>query len=557
MKKKSFYRIGSYLCILFLCLSMLSGCGGQKKLTSMKAVNDGPLFTMDDKYKTFYEVFLYSYYDSNKDGIGDIRGLTQKLDYLNDGDDKTNTDLGVNGIWLMPIMPSDSYHKYDVKDYESIDPSYGTLDDFKELVKAAHKRKISLIIDFVMNHTSSEHPWFTQACDYLKGLHGQPADETKCPYISYYHFTQKKENDTYYPVGDSGWYYEGEFSSNMPDLNLENEQVKEEFSKIVDFWLGLGVDGFRLDAAGEYDAGNDAQNIKTLRWFNDMVKQKDKDAYIVAEVWKGFDTYKTYYQSGIDSCFDFSFANASGIIANTLKHTSGANALTYGNSIVSAQKAILAQNKDAIDAPFYTNHDMGRSAGYYSGDFAENKVKIAGAMNLFMSGNAFVYYGEELGMKGAGKDENKRAPMYWSKDKNAIGMCQGPPNMDEVKMLYPSLEEQESDEDSIYNFYKQAILLRNRYPQIARGREKVINSMSDENTCAIAKTYKKESIVLLYNLSDHAQTVSVDTKEFEKLNIKNPVIGGMLLSDKGSVTYKEDKEVTLPPYSVVLFSKKK
>lgn len=184
---------------------------------------------IDDKYRTYYEVFLYSFSDSNGDGIGDIRGLIDKLDYINDGDDTTDTDLGCNGIWLMPVMPSTTYHKYDVTDYEDIDAEYGDLDDFKELVTECHKRGMRLIIDLVMNHTSSKHPWFEAACDYIEGLGGAEPSEAECPYFGYYNFTREPKGDVYYEVGDTGWYYEAQFWSEMPDLNLENQAVRDEF----------------------------------------------------------------------------------------------------------------------------------------------------------------------------------------------------------------------------------------------------------------------------------------------------------------------------------------
>ena len=137
--------------ILAVCMVFsMTACGGEK------------VEVPDDNYRTYYEVFVRSYYDSDGDGIGDIPGLTQKLDYIQ--------ELGFNGIWLMPIMPSMTYHKYDVTDYYSIDSEYGTLDDFKVLLEEAHKRGINVIIDMVFNHTSSEHPWFKEACNYLKTL---------------------------------------------------------------------------------------------------------------------------------------------------------------------------------------------------------------------------------------------------------------------------------------------------------------------------------------------------------------------------------------------------
>ena len=509
---------------------------------------------IDDKYRTYYEVFLYSFADSNGDGIGDIRGLIDKLDYINDGDDTTDTDLGCNGIWLMPIMPSTTYHKYDVTDYEDIDAEYGDLDDFKELVAECHKRGIRLIIDLVMNHTSSKHPWFEAACDYIEGLGGAEPSEAECPYFGYYNFTREPKGDVYYEVGDTGWYYEAQFWSEMPDLNLENQAVRDEFDGITSFWMDLGVDGFRLDAAGEYETGQTTKNIEILSWFHSMVEEKNADAYIVAEVWQDLDTYAKYYESGIDSCFDFAFANADGIIADSLKKTAGYNASSYGNAAANVQKKLAAYNADYIDAPFYTNHDMARSAGYYSGDYSENMTKISGAMNLFMSGNVFLYYGEELGMKGSGKDENKRAPMYWSDagdGKTAEGMCRGPEGMDAIKMKYGSLEEQKDDPDSVYNFYRAVIKLRDAYPEIARGQVTFLKDLSDENVCVLKKTWNDRELVIAFNLSEQAETVDLSDVTLNGREGAKMSLGGALAATDEEIGFSGGT-LSLPAYSVAI-----
>ena len=509
---------------------------------------------IDDKYRTYYEVFLYSFADSNGDGIGDIRGLIDKLDYINDGDDTTDTDLGCNGIWLMPVMPSTTYHKYDVMDYEDIDAEYGDLDDFKELVAECHKRGIRLIIDLVMNHTSSKHPWFEAACDYIEGLGGAEPSEAECPYFGYYNFTREPKGDVYYEVGDTGWYYEAQFWSEMPDLNLENQAVRDEFDGITSFWMDLGVDGFRLDAAGEYETGQTTKNIEILSWFHSMVEEKNADAYIVAEVWQDLDTYAKYYESGIDSCFDFAFANADGIIADSLKKTAGYNASSYGNAAANVQKKLAAYNADYIDAPFYTNHDMARSAGYYSGDYSENMTKISGAMNLFMSGNAFLYYGEELGMKGSGKDENKRAPMYWSDagdEKTAEGMCHGPEGMDAIKMKYGSLEEQKDAPDSVYNFYRAVIKLRNAYPEIARGQVEFLKDLSDENVCVLKKTWNDRELVIAFNLSEQAETVDLSDVTLNGREGTKMSLGGALATTDEEIGFSGGT-LSLPAYSVAI-----
>lgn len=520
-------------------------------LELMKAFNNRKLNIIEDQYRNYYEIFVYSFYDSDGDGIGDLQGVISQLDYINDGSDMNDTDLGMNGIWLMPIMPSTTYHKYDVTDYCAIDEEYGTLEDFEELVKESHERGIAVTIDFVMNHTSSQHPWFQEAVSYLKGLsEGEEPDEKECPYVGYYNFSKEKQSG-YSQLDGTDWYYEAQFWSEMPDLNLGNEAVREEFEKIVDFWLALGVDGFRMDAAKEYYTGNDEKNVEVLTWFHDMVTEKKEDAYIVAEVWNDKAIYAKYYASGIDSCFNFDFAGSDGIIANTLKMSKTEGAGLYGKAVAGLDTLFSQYSDSYVDAPFYTNHDMARSAGYYAGEYSENQTKMAQAMNLFMTGNAFLYYGEELGMKGAGKDENKRAAMYWSADANAKGMCKGPMDMDKVTMKYGSLEEQKKDENSIYYFVKEAIRLRNCYPEIARGDVEFLEEVSNESVCVLRKTYQEQEILLVFNLSNETQTVDLSAVELSQKSGADLEIGGLLLTEAQQVTIESGK-VEMPLYSVLL-----
>lgn len=519
-------------------------------LSLMQQLNTADENVIDDKYRTFYEVFVYSFYDSDGNGIGDLQGLIDKLDYINDGDPATDTDLGCNGIWLMPIMPSSTYHKYDVTNYEEIDPSYGTLDDFKTLITECHKRGINVIIDLVMNHTSSHHKWFREASQYLKSLpEGAEPDASECPYVDYYNFSKERDGG-YNQLEGTDWYYESQFWSEMPDLNWDNDAVKAEFEDVAKFWLDLGVDGFRLDAAKEFYSGNNEKNIETLKWFNDMVKAQKEDAYIVGEVWMDSTIYTQYYASGIDSFFDFDFADKGGVIAKTVN---GINkATSYGKNLVKLQDLLKEYSDTAIDAPFYTNHDMARGAGYYSGDNSAAQTKIAEAMNLLMTGNAFLYYGEELGMKGAGKDENKRAPMYWSLDENATGMCDGPKDMEPIKMKYDSLEEQEKDGNSIYNYVKQVIALRNQHPAIARGEVAFDEGISDTNICAIQKTYEDEKLTIVFNISAESQTVDLTKSSLgvaaEDTDLQ---IAGELIDGTEVVTL-EDNTLTMPAYSIVI-----
>lgn len=520
-------------------------------LSLMEEVNTKEVLVSEDNYRTWYEVFVYSFYDSDGDGIGDLRGLTEKLDYINDGDPATDTDLGCDGIWLMPIMPSTTYHKYDVTDYCDIDPEYGTMEDFEAFVEACHSRGINVIIDMVINHTSSQHEWFQTAASYLKSLpEGAEPDAAECPYVDYYNFSKEKLGG-YCELPGTDWYYEAQFWSEMPDVNLGNEMVREEYSQIIDFWLDKGVDGFRLDAAKEYYSGNNTANVEVLTWFNDMVKERKSDAYIVAEVWTDMATYGGYYESGIDSCFDFAFAEQSGTITSVVRGSAISGAKSYGNALVKLQDTLDSHSDSYIDAPFYTNHDTARGAGYYAGDYAVNQIKMSQAMNLLMTGSAFLYYGEEIGMKGSGIDENKRAPMYWTTDETAAGMCQGPAAMEEINMIYGSLEEQQGDGNSIYNFVRETIQVRNSYPAIMRGRVALEGDLSGEDVCVIRKSYDGQEVLLAFNISAETQTVDLSGISLEGADTELQV-GSVLLTSADITATLENGTLTMPAYSVTI-----
>ena len=507
-----------------------------------------PLNVIDDNYRTYYEVFVYSFYDSDGDGIGDLQGLTSKLDYINDGDNTTDTDLGCNGIWLMPVHPSPTYHKYDVTDYYGIDPAYGTLEDFQAFLSACDERGIKVIMDLVLNHTSSEHPWFREACAYLRELGDGEPDITQCQYFDYYHFT-KEPTSGYSQVGGTDWYYEAQFWSEMPDLNLDCEELKEEIKSITQYWLDMGVGGFRLDAVKEYYTDSVPDNIEFLRWLTDTVKSQKEDAYLVGEAWVNISSYAQYYESGIDSLFDFSFAGAEGVIAKVMN---GSSAERYGTAVAELDETFGQYSESYIDAPFYTNHDMARSVGYYVGENADNRVKMAGAMNLFMSGSAFLYYGEELGMRGSGKDENKRAPMYWSKNADAEGMCDGPADMDDFEMKYDSLEEQEQNASSIYRYYRKAIKIRNQNPEIARGVAEYLAEVSSDRVCVLRKTYEGSELLLVFVTGADAESVDLSGLTLNGHPVDDSTeVRAALVTGEEQITV-ENGVAKMPGYSVLV-----
>lgn len=489
-------------------------------------------------YPTFYEIFVYSFCDSDGDGVGDLNGITSKLDYLQ--------ELGVGGIWLTPIHPATTYHKYDVMDYYDIDPQFGTLEDFDNFMAACQERGIAVILDLVLNHSSSMHPWFQEAKTYLESLEpGQEPDTSACPYVDFYHFTQNPPDPTYYPLTGEQWYYEGGFWSEMPDLNLDNPELRAEIRNIMGFWMERGVSGFRLDAAKEYVSGNTQKNVEILKFITDTAKELNPDAYLVAEVWEGFQTVAEYYESGIPSLFDFPFANTSGKIPSVLRAAD--NEKTVRSFATAQEKAYAAYEKynpEFIDAPFLSNHDTGRIAGFVNRD--EAKMKLAAAMNLMMSGTAFVYYGEELGMLGSGNDPSKRAPMLWNLE-GTDGVTNPPPEC-VLPEEYPlgSLTEQRDDPQSIWNYYRAAIALRNAIPAISRGVPTAETALNQGTVSATRKTFGTETAIILMNIG--TQAAEVNLSEYADYTL-----AGALTADEAPVA-AEAGSLTLPPFAVAVLT---
>ena len=460
----------------------------EKALQQIRTLGESP----DDNYRTFYEIFVYSFCDSDGDGIGDLQGVISKLDYLE--------ELGIQGIWFMPLHPSTSYHKYNVSDYYAIDPQYGTMADFEELLAECEKRDIHVIIDLVVNHTGSEHAWFKEAVSYLQTLPaGAEPKLEDCKYLDYYFFSKESSSGSR-PVEGTDWYYEGAFDFTMPDLNLGSEAVREEIRNIMQFWIDKGVAGFRLDAAKEFYSGSTSKNVEVLSWIQETATSIKPDCYLVAEVWESFGQITKYYESGITSLFNFAFANSDGKITKVLQGAGNESVVTtFATALEKADKAYGAANPNYIDAPFLSNHDVGRIAGFAARD--ENKMKIAAAMNLFMSGSAFIYYGEEIGMPGSGNDPSKRAPFYWNEARND-GTTNPPPEC-ELPETYElgSLEEQRGDDDSLYNYYRQAIAIRNALPQMARGNTTAETELNKGCVSAFRKTWNEDACIVLMNIS--------------------------------------------------------
>jgi alpha-amylase len=431
----------------------------------------------------FYEVFVRSFYDGDGDGAGDLRGLLAKLDYLNDGDPAGGQDLGVTALWLMPVAASPSYHGYDVTDYTTVNPDYGTNDDFRALVAEAHRRGVRIIVDMVLNHTSDQHPWF------LDSASGPDAERR-----DWYVWSEEAPAGTQTRWHErNGAYYYGYFWGGMPDLNLQNPEVTAALYEVARFWIEeMDVDGFRLDAARHYvEEGNTLiHTAATHAWLQDFYRYSqglDPQIVTVAEVWDVSDVVATYVGTDVDLAFEFSLATAILLGVND----GGVTALT------SALKEIQRLYPGGHFATFLTNHDQNRVMDALGRD--EAKARLAATVLLTLPGVPFVYYGEEIGMTGSKPDEKIRTPMQWTAGPQA-GFTSGTP----WQPLNEGTEErnveaQAANPASLLNHYRSLIALRQAHPALSSPDLQVLES-DGKTVLAYLRAMDEEAVLVVLNL---------------------------------------------------------
>lgn len=425
----------------------------------------------------FYQVFVRTFYDKSGNKTGDFQGLKEKIPYLK--------DLGVNALWLMPINSSPSYHGYDVTDFKGVNKDFGSIEDFKDFLQEAHKNGIKVIIDLVLNHVASSHPWFIQALM-----------DKNSPYREYFvwstPFDDMKEKGSWgqqvwYNRGDQGFY--AVFWSGMPDLNYRNPKLRKEIKDATKFWLDLGVDGFRLDASRYIDTNED---VTRLWWhdFNSYVKSINKDAFIVGENWDNSIDFVGQFMETMDSSFNFS-------LRDTIISASKGHDVDIFEEIELRNIIYSNYHKNFIDSLFIGNHDMIRVASELKGNIKMQKFALSILMTL--PGTPFIYYGEEIGLFGTKPDENLREPMDWYKSAQGKGMT----SMKTGRMTFTkandgiSVEEQEKDKNSILNFTKNLIKIRKDNPLFIYGTYKKLELGQKVNAYEI--TQGEEKIIVIHN----------------------------------------------------------
>jgi alpha-amylase len=457
----------------------------------------------------FYEIFVRSFADSNADGIGDFRGLTAKLDYLNDGDPKTDSDLGVDALWLMPVFLSPSYHGYDTIDYEKIEPGYGTGEDFDHFIAEAHRRGIKVILDLVVNHTSNQHPWFVDSASSPKSAHrnwyvwrGDDPGWTQP-------FGDSRGGPTWHLNDKDGQYFYGIFWSGMPDLNYDEPAVREEMKRIATHWLAKGVDGFRLDATRHLFASGpgEQQNNqpKTHAYLKELaaaVRKAKPQAVMVGENWVDTEEQIAPYfgstaevAGGDELPMNFDFPLAKEIV-------DGLNAGDAASLGARLEEVNEVYPHGVIDTPFLTNHDQTRLATQLGNDSA--KQRLAAAILLTLPGAPFLYYGEELGLQNGpgGQDPFKRTPMPWDSTPGA-GFTTAPkpwfnfaPGRETANVAAET-----GDPSSLLSHYRRLIRLRHSSPALMKGTLTILSpTRSSTPILAFLRETGGERVLVLHNV---------------------------------------------------------
>ena len=492
--------------------------------------------------RVFYQIFVRSFCDLDGDGVGDFQGLTSRLDYLNDGDPTTGDDLDVDGVWLMPVFESPSYHGYDTTNYLRINPAYGTEEDFDLFLVEAHRRGIRVVLDLMINHTSIHHPWFLAA-----------ALSPDSPRRDWYVWRTDDPGWTqpwgHYPtwhLSHGGWYYYGIFWAGMPDLNFRTPAVREAVEEIAVFWLQRGVDGFRLDAARHIVAEgpgllqNDTPQTHTYwREFSTFVRNQAPGTLLLGEVWADTRAITAYYgdtgviRGGDEFNMTFNFPLGSSIVS----------AASTGHAreveLVLTDMAKLYP-QSVLDGIFLANHDMVRLATQLGGD--RGAMRMAAAVLLTLPGTPFLYYGEEVGLQNGptGGDESKRTPMPWDASEGG-GFSSGEPWFEfAAGRDSANVATQAGDPGSLLSRYRDLIRVRKTSPALRMGGIEVWQTGSS-SVLAFVREVEVERVLVLHNLGD--ESVEVDWQAYAQSAVYE-----RLFADPG-IEDPTDLSVVMPPYA--------
>jgi maltose alpha-D-glucosyltransferase / alpha-amylase len=530
-----------------------------------------------------YQAHVRSFYDSDGNGIGDFRGITQKLDYLQ--------DLGVSAIWLQPFYPSPLRDDgYDIADYYAINPIYGTIEDFKEFLAQAHRRSLRVITELVINHTSDQHPWFQRA------RRAKPGSVERDYYV--WSDTTEKYRDARIIFRDfepSNWswdpvanaYYWHRFYSHQPDLNFDHPVVHAEILRVLDFWLGLGVDGLRLDAIPYlYEReGTNCENLAETHVYLKSLRRHVDENYsgrmLLAEAnqWPE-DAVKYLGEGRGDEChmaFHFPLMPRLFMSVRMEDRTPIIDILEQTPAIPeTCQWAMFLRNHDELTLEMVTEEERDYMYRMYAADSRarinlgirrrlapllnndRRRIELLNALLLSMPGTPVIYYGDEIGMGDniyLGDRNGVRTPMHWSSDKNAGFSRANPQRLYLPIILDPeyhyeavNVEAQQSNSSSLFWWMKRILGVRQRWAALGHGTLRFLQP-DNRKILVFLREHEGQRVLIVANLSRHAQAVEVDLSEF-KGHVPVDVFGGTRFPEIGDNGYR----LTINPHAFFWFA---
>jgi maltose alpha-D-glucosyltransferase/alpha-amylase len=540
-------------------------------------LRDDPLWFKD---AVFYEVYVRGFYDSDGDGVGDFRGLTEKLDYLE--------WLGVDCLWLLPMYESPLRDGgYDIADYYKILPDYGTLEEFKEFLDEAHRRGIRVITDLVINHTSDQHPWFKEASSSPDSPRRDWYVWSDTPELykeARIIFTDTEKSNWTWCEGAQGFYWH-RFFSHQPDLNYDNPEVQQAMFDVVDYWLDFGIDGFRADAVPYlYEReGTNCENLPEthafLKRLRAHIEERHPNALLLAEANQWPEDVVAYFGDGDEFHMGYHFPIMPRLfmalrqedrhpIVEILERTPDIPSnCQWGMFLRNHDELTLEMVTDEERDYLYNEYAKDRRMRLNVGirrrlapllDNSRRRIQLLHALLFSMPGSPFLYYGDEIGMGDniyLGDRDGVRTPMQWSSDRNA-----GFSRCDFERLYFPAInnpvygyqsvnvESQMRYDTSLLNWMRQMILLRKEHHVFGRGSMRFVKP-ENRKIFAFVREHDADTVLCVFNLSQFAQPVELDLPEFEG---RTPV--EMLGKTRFPVITTQPYQLSLGPWGVLWFS---
>jgi maltose alpha-D-glucosyltransferase/alpha-amylase len=524
------------------------------------ALSNDPMWFKD---AIFYEVYVRGFYDSAAKGVGDFRGLTERLDYID--------WLGINCIWLLPTFTSPMRDGgYDISNYRSLQSEYGTMRDFERFLTKAHSRGIRVIADLVLNHTSDQHPWFQEA-------RSSPTSPKRDWYV--WSDTNHKYEDAriiFFDSETSNWhwddqagaYYWHRFFWHQPDLNFDNPEVRKEIIDIVSFWFNIGIDGFRLDAVPYlYERqGTNCENLPETHAFLKELRAYVDEHYpgklLLAEANQWPEDVVNYFGNGDECHMSYHFPIMPRIFVALQRESRRpmVEILERTPEIPeNCQWGMFLRNHDELTAEMVTDEERDYLYAEYAKDprmrlnqgirrrlapllnNGRRRIELLHAILFSLPGSPFLYYGDEIGMGDniyLGDRNGVRTPMQWSADRNAgfsradFAQLYLPVIMDSVYGYEAvNVEAQRKNPTSLLHWVRQLIALRRRHPALSRGSLEIIRS-KNRRIFAFTRTYKDEILLCAFNLARSSQPAELDLRRYQGLTpfdmqyqVRFPTIG--------------------------------